>query len=369
MRDLTPMNATPLKGGDLSRWGLLWRRIRDPRSKSDERERIGKQNAELLGALQECPDSIIATDAKGRVTMFNAGAEELFGYRPSEVIGLSAARFYPTLEVAKGIMMALREEPSGRLRNMEVTVRRKDGLDIPALISLTLIRNDRGEHTGTVGFVKDLICQKQAERKRQQELEYLERKLSEIMEVSEAMALGDFTREAHVERDDVIGKLASSFNQTARSLGELVARIQGTAERIVRATSLQAEGAAGEERVMAAAVASMNGISLASTRIAEITAVIDRIAHQTNLLALNAAIEAARAGEQGRGFAVVASEVRKLAERSAAAAKEIRELIQDSVQKVHNGCELVDMASRLVGEQADELGRVVGRFHVAAKGR
>ncbi len=347
---------------------MLWRRVRAPRSNGDEEERIGKQNAELLGALQKCPDSIIATDAKGLVTMFNAGAEELFGYRPSEVVGFSAARFYPTREVAKGIMMALREAPGGRLRNIEVTVRRKDGLDIPALISLTLIRNDRGEQAGTVGFVKDLISQKQAERKQQQELEYLERKLSEIMEVSEAMALGDFTREVRVERDDVIGKLAASFNQTARSLGELVAQIQRTAERIVRATSLQAEGAGGEERVMAAAVASMNGISRASTQITEITAVIDRIAHQTNLLALNAAIEAARAGEQGRGFAVVALEVRKLAERSAEAAKEIRELIQDSVQKVHDGCEHVDLASRLVGEQADELGRIVGRFQVAGKG-
>ena len=153
--------------------------------------------------------------------MFNAGAEELFGYRPSEVLGSSAARFYPSLEVAKEIMTALRNAPEGRVRNVEVTVRRKDGQDIPALISLTLIRNDRGEQAGTVGFVKDLISQKQAERRQQEELEYLERKLSEIMEVSEAMALGDFTREVRVERDDVIGKLAASFNQTARSLGEL----------------------------------------------------------------------------------------------------------------------------------------------------
>ncbi|HSB63916.1 MAG TPA: methyl-accepting chemotaxis protein [Thermoanaerobaculia bacterium] len=346
---------------------MRWRRIRDGRSKQDERALSAKHNVELLTALRECPDSIIATDAAGLVTMFNAGAEELFGYEPAEILGESAARFYPTPEIAKNIMRAMRADPRGRVKNLEVMVRRKDGRDIPALISATLIRNERGENAGTVGFVKDLVEQKQAERERREELEYLERKLNEIMEVSGAMAVGDFTRGVEVERDDVIGKLASSFNQTARSLGELVGQIRGTAERIVRATSLHREGGTGEERVMAAAVASMDEISRASTQISEITSVIDEIAHQTNLLALNAAIEAARAGEQGRGFAVVATEVRKLAERAAAAAGEIRTLIEDSVRKVHAGSGLVDRASRMVGKQADELERIVGRFRVPGK--
>jgi methyl-accepting chemotaxis protein len=112
----------------------------------------------------------------------------------------------------------------------------------------------------------------------------------------------------------------------------------------------------------------MGEITKASKRIGEIIGVIDEIAFQTNLLALNAAVEAARAGEQGRGFAVVATEVRTLAQRSAAAAKEIKALIQDSVKKVQDGAGLVDRASRLIGEQASELGRIVERFQVRGEG-
>jgi methyl-accepting chemotaxis protein len=110
--------------------------------------------------------------------------------------------------------------------------------------------------------------------------------------------------------------------------------------------------------VVHAAIAAMAEINASAKRIADIIGVIDEIAFQTNLLALNAAVEAARAGEQGRGFAVVASEVRNLAQRSAGAAKEIKDLIQDSVRKVEDGSKLVDQSGAALGEIVSSVKQV-----------
>ena len=105
-------------------------------------------------------------------------------------------------------------------------------------------------------------------------------------------------------------------------------------------------------------VHTMDGITQASRKIADIIGVIDEIAFQTNILALNAAVEAARAGDQGRGFAVVAAEVRNLAQRSANAAKEIKGLISDSVSKVESGSKLVDTAGKTMEEIVQSVKRV-----------
>jgi methyl-accepting chemotaxis protein len=110
--------------------------------------------------------------------------------------------------------------------------------------------------------------------------------------------------------------------------------------------------------VVSQVVGTMSSINESSNKIADIIAVIDGIAFQTNILALNAAVEAARAGEQGRGFAVVASEVRNLAQRSAAAAKEIRALISDSVDKVNVGGQLVEQAGATMQEIVQSITRV-----------
>ena len=142
---------------------------------------------------------------------------------------------------------------------------------------------------------------------------------------------------------------SSSLEETASSMEEMTTTVKQNADNAAQANQLALAARDQAEKggtVVNHAVAAMAGINEASKKIADIIGVIDDIAFQTNLLALNAAVEAARAGEQGRGFAVVASEVRSLAGRSATAAKEIKELIQDSVRKVEDGSVLVTQSGQ-----------------------
>lgn len=145
----------------------------------------------------------------------------------------------------------------------------------------------------------------------------------------------------------------SSLEHTSSNMEKLAAAVFQNAEHAQEADQLaqRASGVAIEGRqVVSQVVGTMNEINAASTRIADIIGVIDGIAFQTNILALNAAVEAARAGSQGRGFAVVASEVRNLAQRSAAAAREIKQLIADSVDRVSAGTKLVNNAGTTMGD-------------------
>jgi methyl-accepting chemotaxis protein len=154
---------------------------------------------------------------------------------------------------------------------------------------------------------------------------------------------------------------ASALQQTAASMEELNSAVRNNADNArqanqlaMTASSVAAQGGA----VVGDVVETMKGINDASRKISDIISVIDGIAFQTNILALNAAVEAARAGEQGRGFAVVASEVRSLAGRSAEAAKEIKNLIQASVERVEHGTALVDKAGETMNEVVGSIRRV-----------
>ena len=170
-----------------------------------------------------------------------------------------------------------------------------------------------------------------------------------IASASSQVAAGSLDLSSRTEQQ------ASALEETASSMEELTSTVKQNAENARQASTLAATASSVAERggeVVKQVVGTMDAINEASTRIGDIIGVIDGIAFQTNILALNAAVEAARAGEQGRGFAVVASEVRNLAQRSAAAAKDIKGLIADSNDKVGNG-------SRLVGEAGHTMGEIV----------
>jgi methyl-accepting chemotaxis protein-1 (serine sensor receptor) len=235
----------------------------------------------------------------------------------------------------------------------------------------------------------------------------INRSLGHAVEVSNAVAQGDLTKAIHVDGKDEIAQLltamsdmkenlvrvvsevrdgvdsvstasaqiaagnqdlsgrteqqASSLQQTAASMEQLTSTVKQSADNARQANQLAnaaSESAARGGQVVGEVVLTMNAITEASKRIAEIINVIDGIAFQTNILALNAAVEAARAGEQGRGFAVVAGEVRNLAQRSAQAAREIKAMITDSVQKVEAGSRLVNDAGATMNEIVTQVKRV-----------
>jgi methyl-accepting chemotaxis protein len=154
---------------------------------------------------------------------------------------------------------------------------------------------------------------------------------------------------------------ASSLEETASSMEELTSTVRQNAENAKQANQLAHAASEVAEKggaIVGQVVDTMGSINDSSRKIFDIISVIDGIAFQTNILALNAAVEAARAGEQGRGFAVVASEVRGLAQRSAAAAKEIKELIGNSVDQVEIGQKLVQQAGNTMGDVVASVRRV-----------
>ncbi len=231
--------------------------------------------------------------------------------------------------------------------------------------------------------------------------------IAEAIHVAEVTARGDLTRSIQVLRRDEAGQLLSAMQAMNRSLSEIVHRVRdasdsittgsteiavgnqdlshrtelqasnleqasatmhemlhsvegstGTANEASRLANAASEAARAGGQVVDEVVSTMTQISQSSRKISEIIATIDGIAFQTNILALNAAVEAARAGEQGRGFAVVAGEVRQLAQRSAEAAREIRGLITDSVERVEVGGQLVSQAGERIHAVVDQVAQV-----------
>ena len=176
-----------------------------------------------------------------------------------------------------------------------------------------------------------------------------------VQTASNEIARGNVDLSARTE------EAATSVQETSSSMTQMTATVKSNAETAAQANTLSgtaSDAAARGGRAVSEVVDTMNEITDSSRRIADIIGVIDGIAFQTNILALNAAVEAARAGEQGRGFAVVAGEVRSLAQRSANAAKEIKGLIDISVQNVEAGARLVDDAGKTMDDIMAQVKRV-----------
>ena len=209
------------------------------------------------------------------------------------------------------------------------------------------------EYAGSFGQIKDYT---------NTTIDKLTEIVNQIKDATDAINTG--AKEIAVGNSDLSQRTeeqASSLEETASSMEELTSTVKQNAENAKQANQLAVgarDVAVKGGDVVGKVVTTMASINESSKKIVDIISVIEGIAFQTNILALNAAVEAARAGEQGRGFAVVAGEVRTLAQRSAAAAKEIKGLIGDSVEKVEDGTKLVDQAGKTMEEIVSSVKRV-----------
>jgi len=350
-----------------------------------ENERLmAAENARVRQALDKVSTSVVLADAQHRIIYLNDTASATFGRNEHEI-----RSSLPGFEVQKlrgTSLEALSPDPSAERRELDALASsRAAERQLGACIFRTVtspVLDEGGTRLGTVMEWTDRTQEVAVEKEMQGMLSavvagdlasridldgktgFFEGMSRGVNQLADNMAevvsrVKRVAADVHRGADEISAgnanlsqrteEQSSSLEETASSMEEMTTTVKQNADNAAQANQLALAARDQAEKggtVVSHAVAAMSGINESSKKIADIIGVIDDIAFQTNLLALNAAVEAARAGEQGRGFAVVASEVRSLAGRSATAAKEIKELIQDSVRKVEDGSVLVTQSGQ-----------------------
>ena len=272
---------------------------------------------------------------------------------------MTIGTFLIAIAIVIGLSFYLARTFTGPLTKLVKAMQRVSEGDLT--VSLRIDSNSRDEIAEVSGLLNILVDE-------------LNENIHRVAQVAEVVYTGSQELSAATEQlSSSAQEQASSLEETAASMEEMTSTVKHNADNSMRADKLAGESreAADEGVAIASSIKrSMDMISESSNKIADIIGVIDEIAFQTNLLALNAAVEAARAGEQGRGFAVVASEVRNLAQRSATAAKEIKALIADSVEKVNDGTHLVGISGSKLEDivtKAKQAAEIISEISAASQ--
>jgi PAS domain S-box-containing protein len=379
------------------------------------------RNADYEGQLAaiDRAQATIEFDMNGNILKANDNFLNAVGYSKEEVIGKHHSMFVDSETVAGAeyrqfwTNLKAGQYQSGMARRVG-----KAGREVWIQASYNPIYDVNGKLLKIVKYASDVTATKQSQMKMESDIaerhrldtraaEEMKFKVSQVLQVVNAVADGNFDITVPDLGDDAVGQVARALDVAVASIRTALLSVQSVSETVAsaasqmtsasneiskgaqhQASSLEETASSLEEitstvkqntdnaqqarqlangsrdiaekggSVLTDAIKAMGEINQSSTKIADIITTIDEIAFQTNLLALNAAVEAARAGEQGRGFAVVAAEVRNLSQRSALAAKEIKSLIQDSVRKVENGTALVNQSGKTLEEIVGSVKRV-----------